>query len=104
MKSANSLNAEIKAEYLRSIFSANFDAQIDQMDKNFDVLMLRLGKFLTKFGSLTKFGASTKIGKSIFCSVDSLRDESKHQKSDAVLNLVVKLDFNHYFSKVASRE
>jgi len=75
-RSTGSLSGEMREEYLRSIFSAQFDRQIAEMDRNFDVLMLRL--------------------------VDQLRDESKHQKSDAVSNLVVKLDFNHYFSKVAS--
>ena len=83
----------MREEYLRSIFSAQFDRQIAEMDRNFDVLMLRLGE--SRF-SIFKFKQQKNQ------IVDQLRDESKHQKSDAVSNLVVKLDFNHYFSKVAS--
>ena len=45
MRSATSLSPDMRDEYLRGIFSPTFDHQISEMDRTFDSLMLRLGKF-----------------------------------------------------------
>ena len=44
------------------------------------------------------------FNKEILHLVDMLREVSKRQKSDSVLNLVLKLDFNHYLTKMAAAE
>ena len=44
------------------------------------------------------------FNKKILHLVDMLREVSKRQKSDSVLNLVLKLDFNHYLTKMAAAE
>ena len=66
-----------KMEYLARIFSESFDNQIRQMDSNFNKSMIHL--------------------------VNSLREVSRKQKSDSVLNLVLKLDFNHFITNIESR-
>jgi len=78
LRSANSMSIEMKMEYLATIFTPQFDAQINTMDRDFNKEILHL--------------------------VDMLREVSKRQKSDSVLNLVLKLDFNHYLTKMAAAE
>jgi gamma-tubulin complex component 2 len=67
LRSANSMSMEMKMEYLATIFTPKFDAQINSMDRDFNKEILHL--------------------------VEMLREVSKRQKSDSVLNLVLKLDF-----------
>jgi gamma-tubulin complex component 2 len=77
IKSASSMTATEKVEYLGKILSDSFDVQIRQMDANFNKSMIYL--------------------------VNSLREVSKRQKSDSVLNLVLKLDFNHYITTIENK-
>ena len=96
------MSMEMKMEYLATIFTPKFDAQV------------KINLF-SHYGKSSRFEISNKhtfqintmdrdFNKEILHLVDMLREVSKRQKSDSVLNLVLKLDFNHYLTKMAAAE
>jgi gamma-tubulin complex component 2 len=68
------LAGEGRLEHLERTFGSHFHEQIDKHDENFSSYMLKL--------------------------IDGLKTLSTKETSDSVLNLVIKLDFNHYYAKM----
>lgn len=71
------LTGEGCLEHLERTFGTHFNEQIDQHDDNFTNYMLKL--------------------------IDELKALSTKETSDSVLNLVIKLDFNHYYAKMEKK-
>jgi len=68
------VSSEGPSEHLQRTFGTHFHTQIDQHDENFSSYMLKL--------------------------IEGLKALSTKETSDSVLNLVIKLDFNHYYAQM----
>jgi len=71
------LSSEGRIEHLERAFGSHFNEQIDKHDENFTNFMLKL--------------------------IDGLKALSTKETSDSVLNLVIKLDFNHYYAQMTQK-